>query len=181
MVLSDGDIVEELMSGSLTIEPFDVTNVEPASVDLTLGEDFKIALPAKSEPIDLHKPYNENIAWQAETGSVTIRPEQFVLATTAERVEIPDTLVATVLGRSSLGRLGISVHQTAGYIDPGFDGQITLELSNHGPVPVTLHAGDRICQIVFKELSSESMKPYGHEQSQYQNQSGATESRMNFQ
>lgn len=181
MVLSDHDILSSVESGKLTIEPFDETHVEPASVDLRLGKEFKIAVPKQSEPIDLHKSYDENIAWQVETGSVTIRPEQFVLATTMERVEVPDSLVATVLGRSSLGRLGISVHQTAGYIDPGFEGQITLELSNHGPVPVTLHTGDRTCQIVFEELTSGVMNPYGHEGSQYQDQTGATESGMNFQ
>lgn len=179
MILSDKDIKKRLGGGDLAIEPFNRDNVEPSSVDLRLGSEFKYVVIDKEKPsIDLetgNKP--EHVE---ESDEVVLSPGDFVLATTMERVEIPDDLVGKVLGRSSLGRLGLSVHQTAGYIDPGFEGQITLELSNCGPAPVRLSEGQRICQIVFTELSSPAERPYGHEKSQYQGQSGATESGMNF-
>lgn len=183
MVLSDIDIIKRIGSNELTIEPYKEDNVEPASVDLRLGEDFK--RPQRRLDKTLHKPLtldsdDKKLRMEEMDGSVELKRNDFVLATTKERVEIPDDLVAHVLGRSSLGRLGISVHQTAGYIDPGFEGQITLELSNHGPAPVRLESGQRICQIVFEELSSPALEPYGHEDSQYQNQSGATPSGMSF-
>jgi dCTP deaminase len=183
MVLSDADIIERIGQDELIIEPYEEDNVEPASMDLRLGEGFKrVVQTDKWRTIDTHSPQDTDAydCIESET-SVRIEPEDFVLATTKERVEIPDDMVAHVLGRSSLGRLGISIHQTAGYIDPGFDGQITLELSNHGPAPVVLHSDDRICQIVFEELSSPALHPYGHEGSQYQHQSGATESGMDFE
>jgi len=182
MVLSDVDIIERIGTGELTIDPYVEDNVEPASVDLRLGENFRRADTIRnSVAVDIADASGDEINWIEISGDVEICPGDFVLASTKERVEIPADMVAHVLGRSTLGRLGISVHQTAGYIDPGFQGQITLELSNHGPVPVTLHSDDRICQIVFEELSSEAMNPYGHEGSQYQNQSGPTPSRMAFE
>jgi len=180
MVLSDRDIIDRIDNGSLVIEPYDESNVEPASVDLRLGDDFKRALPVSSTDLDTDDYTGDEIQWHETEGSVEICPGDFVLATTHESVKIPTDLVAEVTGRSSLGRLGVSIHQTAGFIDPGFEGEITLELSNHGPVPLTFHAEQRICQIVFTELSSEAVNPYGHSGSQYQNQTGATESGMNF-
>lgn len=176
MVLSDRDIRTYVETGDLTIEPYDRSNVEPASVDLRLGSDFKSVKGKSVAALSDDDPFN----YIEKQPPVTLPQEGFMLATTYERVEIPNTLVAHVLGRSSLGRMGVSVHQTAGYIDPGFAGQITLELSNHGPAPVRLRPGDRICQIVFEELSSPAASPYGHEGSQYQDQSGATPSRMSF-
>jgi dCTP deaminase len=180
MVLSDSDIIDRIEHGSLEIEPYSMDNVEPASVDLRLGSDFKKALPRSSRSIDTADATGNEIQWYETDGTIEIAPGDFVLATTYESVTIPTDLVAEVTGRSSLGRLGVSIHQTAGFIDPGFCGEITLELSNHGPVPLTFHEGQRICQIVFTELSSEAREPYGHDGSQYQNQSGATESGMNF-
>lgn len=182
MVLSDVDIIERIGNGSLVIDPYEEDNVEPASVDLLLGYGFKrVVQTDKWRAVDTAEPQDTGAYDFVETDdSVLIDPGEFVLATTKERVEIPNDMVAHVLGRSSLGRLGISVHQTAGYIDPGFNGQITLELSNHGPAPVRLHADDRICQIVFEELSSPALEPYGHDGSQYQGQQGATESGMRF-
>lgn len=178
MVLSDEDIKKRIGKDDLVIEPYNEDNVEPASVDLRLGEDHKSvrALGVIELGDDDNSIFHEEL-----DSELTVHPDQLILSTTLERVEIPDDMVARVLGRSSLGRLGISVHQTAGYIDPGFKGQITLEIVNEGPVPVTISPGQRICQIVFEELSSPAMEPYGHEKSQYQNQSGATGSRMNFE
>jgi dCTP deaminase len=107
---------------------------------------------------------------------VNIRPGSFVLAHTAEHVRIPDDLVAVVDGRSSFGRLGIMVHVTAGYIDPGFEGQITLELKNVGPAVVRLYVGDRVCQIRFHRMTGPATKPYS---GKYQGNRGAVSSRVN--
>ncbi len=98
----------------------------------------------------------------AEGEPFIIHPGEFALATTYETVKLPDDLVARVEGRSSMGRLGITMHVTAGYIDPGFHGKITLEISNIGKMPVALYTGQRVCQIVFETMTSPSEKPYGH-------------------
>jgi dCTP deaminase len=171
-----------VVDGNLTIEPFDESNVEPASVDLRLGNDTKHVESSDKFPIVRTRTDTDESLVYHDIGPerFTIDSGDFVLATTKERVELPDDIVGEVLGRSSLGRLGISVHQTAGYIDPGFEGEITLELSNHGPAPVELHQGQRICQIVFNELSSPAKNPYGHDSSQYQGQTGATPSGFTF-
>jgi dCTP deaminase len=179
MVLSDIDIIERIGQDDLSIEPYEESNVEPASVDLRLGEDHKL-VRAEKGIVDAGGEDDDVLVYDELESPLIVSPGTFILTTTLERVEIPDDLVAHVLGRSSLGRLGISVHQTAGYIDPGFEGQITLELSNHGPAPVSFSPGQRICQIVFEELSSPALNPYGGEDSQYQNQSGATVSGMGF-
>lgn len=178
MVLSDTDIIDRIDSGSLVIEPYEEDNVEPASVDIRLGQSFKE--PVKTGRIidsrsDNGQPYRE-----FEADSIVLEPGDSYLATTMEQIRIPDDLCASAVGRSSLGRLFISIHETAGFCDPGFTGEVTLEMTNDNPNPVRLHAGDRVCQFVFKELSSPANEEYGHEDSQYQNQSGATESGMSF-
>lgn len=183
MVLSDTDIQKQIAQDNLSIEPYEKDNVEPASVDLRLGTEHKLVRargPASNNVVDAASDTTDGLVYDELESPLIVSPGAFILTTTLERVEIPDDIVAHVLGRSSLGRLGISVHQTAGYIDPGFTGDITLELSNHGPAPVSLEPGQRICQIVFEKLSSKAERPYGHEGSQYQNQSGATESGMQF-
>jgi len=178
MVLSDADIIQRIAKGDLTIDPYDESNVEPASVDIRLGNSFKE--PIKTGKVidtrsDEGQPYRE-----FEADSIVLEPEDSILATTFERIEIPDDLCANADGRSSLGRLFVSVHQTAGFCDPGYEGEVTFEMTNANPNPIRLHAGDRICQLVFRELSSPALNPYGHEGSQYQNQTGATESGMKF-
>ena len=178
MVLSDADIIERIGNDSLVIEPYDESNVEPASVDIRLGDSFKE--PVKTgRIIDTRsgegQPYRE-----FDADSIVLEPGDSILATTHETIQIPDDLCADAVGRSSLGRLFVSIHETAGFCDPGFGGEVTLEMTNENPNPVRLHAGDRVCQLVFKELSSPALRPYGHEGSQYQNQSGATESGMKF-
>lgn len=180
MVLSDRNILRRIENGSIVVEPFEEENLEPASLDLRLGSDFKIAKSGYRDAIDVANTRDDEFSYTEYDESVTVCPGAFVLATTKEKISMPSDIVAEVLGRSSLGRLGISVHQTAGFIDPGFEGQITLEISNHGPSDVILREGARICQIVFSELSSPAIEPYGHDGSQYQNQSGATPSGMNF-
>lgn len=185
MVLSDRNIQRRIANDSISIEPFEQTNVEPASVDLRLGDEAKLVRAKHNQGSEAvinvgEDDISDKFECDELTAPFVVPPGSFVLTTTLERVEIPTDVVAHVLGRSSLGRLGVSVHQTAGYIDPGFKGQITLELSNHGPCPVALEPGHRICQIVFEELSSPAVTPYGHSDSQYQNQTGATPSGMQF-
>lgn len=181
MVLSDRDIIQRIERGRLVVEPFEEENVEPSSVDLRIGGQFLIVEKSEAADVVDIRESDDGLEYTETLQYVTIEPGDFVLASTIEHVHLPHDLSAEVLGRSSLGRLGLSVHQTAGYIDPGFAGQITLELSNHGPAPVRIHEGQRICQIVFSELSSPADEPYGHEGSQYQSQSGATPSGMNFE
>ena len=189
MVLSDQDIRRRVAVGSLQVDPFEPDNVEPSSLDLRLGDDFKrvrqSSPPTEAATLSLEQGGEKQIAYDeleyCEDEPVVLNPGELILATTLESFVLPDDLTAQVLGRSSLGRLGVSVHQTAGWIDPGFSGRITLELSNHGPVAVELVPGLRMCQIVFSKLSTPAAQPYGHSESQYQGQHGATESGMNFE
>lgn len=167
MILSDRDIHARLRKGDLVIHPIAnmALQVQPASVDLRLDQQF------------LYQDRTQLII--KEPGTFAIAPGEFVLASTIERVVIPHDLAARVEGRSSLGRLGIVVHATAGFIDPGFDGQITLEISNLGKLPVELKIGSRVCQIVFHQLSSPCQNPYGPARgSKYSNQVGVTGSKI---
>jgi dCTP deaminase len=185
MILSDRDILARLAEGDLVVEPLsDVdTQVQPASVDLRLGSEF---LEFRRTNIPCIHPTSEREVdeYVAETyveagEEFILHPGDFVLGTTVERVEIPDDLVAHVEGRSSLGRLAIVVHATAGLADPGYSGQITLELSNLGSAPVALTPGMRISQLTFTELSSPADRPYGADRgSKYQDQTGPQASRI---
>ncbi len=198
-MLSDRDIRTRIDNyEDLVIDPFEPERVEPSSVDLILGDEFKrverpahsstnVSLSPSDEIITEERAHSDeanhdtDIVHVVESGEpVVLQPGELLLATTRERVELPEDLSAQVLGRSTLGRLGVSVHQTAGFIDPGFKGQITLELSNNGPLGVTLEPGLRVCQIVFNELSSPAQDGYGGYGSNYQNQSGATTSSLDF-
>lgn len=179
MILSDGDIMERVEDDNLSIDPYVKQNVEPASVDLRLSDSFKKPV-ATGQIIDTRgNTLQEYREFHAD--SIVLEPEESILAETMERIELPDDLCADVVGRSSLGRLFVSVHETAGFGDPGFDGTITLEMTNSNPDPIRLHRGDRICQIIFKRLKNPARRPYGHEGSQYQGQDGATESGMQFE
>lgn len=155
------------------VTPFVDSNVGPASIDLTLGQEFKWI--EMESPWDMYSRTQDN-----PLDSLYMNPGQFVLATTAETVKIPRDIVAQVNGKSSWARKGLIVHTTAGFIDPGFEGQITLELKNVGHETLVLTPGVRICQLVFTTLTSPAVFPYGHESlgSHYQNQSGVQESWM---
>lgn len=180
-MLADHQIRRRIETGDLTIEPFDPATIEPASVDLHFGDTFKVQWIESSEPFDLFESDERPFRWESYEAPVELHPGEFALGTTQERVALPDDLTAQVLGRSSLGRLGVSVHQTAGFIDPGFEGQITLELFNAGQVPIRLRAGARACQIVFNTLDAPAANPYGHDGSHYQHQSGPTQSSLDFE
>ncbi len=186
MILSDRDIRKYLEEGKIIIEPLDPEiQIQPSSVDLRLGNEFKVFRHMEKAFID---PFSDDVEKYTETIKIKdgeqfiLHPGEFVLACTLERIELPDDLVARVEGRSSLGRLALLIHATAGYVDPGFKGQLTLELSNVGKMPIALRPGMRICQISFEKLSSPAEKPYGHpnRDSKYQNQKGATSSRIRF-
>ncbi|MBR3213363.1 MAG: dCTP deaminase [Methanosphaera sp.] len=184
-ILSDVDIKKYLDEGKIVIDPIeDYKQIQPSSVDLRLGDEFKgfkIVTKPFIDPfdkIDLES-YMESLTVE-EGEPFIIHPGEFTLATTYEYVKIPDDIVARVEGRSSMGRLGITMHVTAGYIDPGFEGRITLEISNIGKMPVALYPGQRVCQIVFETMTSPSAKPYGHEDrdSKYMRQTGPQVSKI---
>jgi dCTP deaminase len=185
MILSDRDILSRLADGSLVVEPLDDPDlqVQPASVDVRLGRRF---LEFERANVPCIHPNREEEVEDYVTETVVddgdefiLHPGDFVLGTTKERVEVPPDLIAHVQGRSSLGRLAVVVHATAGVVDPGYRGQITLELSNLGKVPVALTPGMRISQLIFTELSSPAERPYGEERgSKYQDQNGPQASRI---
>ncbi len=171
MTLSDGTIKEYLDSGKIVIDPIEANQIQPASVDLTLDSNFLIVDDLSGELISM----NEAIEYRKlESGSIVIPPKSFILATTREKLKIPNDLVAFVEGRSSVGRMGL-FGQNAGWIDPGFEGQITLELFNANQVPIRVDAGRRICQVVFSRLDKPADKPYS---GKYKGQKGTTGSRI---
>jgi dCTP deaminase len=185
MILSDADILRRLEAGDLVIEPLDdlELQVQPASVDLRLGKEF-LEFQHANIPC-IHPNSQQEVAEYVEETHVDedeefiLHPGDFVLGTTKERVEIPPDLIAHVQGRSSLGRLAIVIHATAGVVDPGYKGQITLELSNLGTAPVSLTPDMRISQVIFTELTSPAERPYGEERgSKYQDQVGPQASKI---
>jgi len=180
VVLSDRDIRAAITSGRIGIEPFDAECVQPASLDIRLDHRFRVFRSAYHTHIDLAKPLDDITELvEASNGPFILHPGEFVLGSTRERIRLPDDLVSRVEGKSSLGRLGLLIHSTAGFIDPAWDGHITLELSNVNTIPITLYPGMRIGQLSFFELSSPAERPYGSPQlgSSYQGQSGPTPSR----
>lgn len=186
MILSDRDIKERLEVGDLAIEPLTdpELQIQPASVDLRLDNEFVVYKLSHVPVIDPRDPETVSRYTQRVTipdgESFTLHPGEFVLGSTTEWVRIPHDLVARVEGRSSIGRLAVVVHATAGFIDPGFEGRITLELSNLGRVAVKLYPGMRISQIVMHEMKSPSERPYGAARgSKYQGQDRPEMSRIN--
>jgi dCTP deaminase len=185
MILSDVDIRRRLTDGDLVVEPLDdpELQIQPASIDLRLGREF---LEFQRTNIPCIHPNSEqevdeyvDETYVAEGDDFILHPGDFVLGTTKERVGIPDDIIAHVEGRSSLGRLAVVVHATAGLCDPGYEGQITLELSNLGTAPVALTPEMRISQLTFTELKNPAERPYGEERgSKYQGQEGPQASRI---
>ena len=180
-VLSDGTIRRLVDEGRIRIEPWDAGMVQPASVDLRLGDSFRVFHNHRAAAIDLDDP-PENLTEAVvvdEGEPFVIHPGEFVLGRTLEWVSIPDFIVARIEGKSSLGRLGLIVHATAGFVDPGFEGTLTLEITNLTRVPIKLYAGQLIAQLSFMTLDAPAEVPYGSEElgSHYQGQLAATESR----
>lgn len=180
-VLSDGTIRELVESGRIKVDPWDADMVQPASIDLRLGESFRVFHNHRITAIDLRDPpanlTEEVVAPDGEP--FVIHPGEFCLGNTLEHVELPDDIVARIEGKSSLGRLGLIVHATAGFCDPGFKGTLTLELNNLTRVPIKLYPGLPIAQLSFMTLDRPAQMPYGSPElgSHYQGQQAATESR----
>ena len=186
MILSDGDIRRELSAGRIVIEPFDERDVQPSSVDLHVDSRFRVFANTRYPYIDVREPMPDLTELIEVTGDdpFILHPGEFVLGVVAERIGLPDDIVATLDGKSSLGRLGLVVHQTAGVIDAGFDGHITLELANVANLPITVYPGMRIAQLSFMTLTTPAEHPYGSGRlgSKYQGQAEPTPSRyhLNF-
>ena len=173
MILSDKTIRSMLKEGTLEISPLDEAQIQPASVDVRLGDTFSIVEDSSTGIITM----NSEIRYKTiQTDTYLLLPGQFVLATTMEYISLPDDLTAFVEGRSSMGRLGLFV-QNAGWVDPGFYGEVTLELYNANRCAIELKAGRRIGQLVFAKMDQAAEKPYV---GKYNGQKGATGSRISL-
>jgi dCTP deaminase len=186
VVLSDRTIRRLLDEGRIEIEPYDESLLQPSSVDVRVDRYFRVFHNARYPFIDVREP-QEDLTELVEVDSepFILHPGEFVLGSTLERIRLPDDLVARLEGKSSLGRLGLLIHSTAGFIDPGWDGHVTLELSNVANLPITIYPGMKIGQLSFVRLSEPAESPYGSGSlgSKYQGQKGPTPSRywQNFE
>ena len=179
-VLSDRDIRAAMQGGRVRIDPYDPACLQPSSVDLHLDADFRVFRNnryAFIDPRTSQPDLTELVSVEGDDPFI-LHPNEFVLGQTLEWVELPDDLVARLEGRSSLGRLGLLIHSTAGYVDPGWKGNLTLELSNVANLPIALYSGMKIGQISFFKMSSPVERPYGSRElgSRYQGQSSPTAS-----
>ena len=181
MILSDRSIKEAIACGRLGIEPFDPELVQPSSIDVRLDSKFLVFRNTKRAFIDVKQPAEDlmELIEVAAEEPMFLHPHEFVLGNTIERVRMPDDLVARLEGRSSLGRLGVVIHSTAGFIDASFEGHITLEISNLANLPIALYPGMRIGQISFSLMTTAADRPYGVDRgSKYSGQSLPTASRL---
>lgn len=181
MILSDHTIREEIEAGRILIDPFDPSNVQPSSVDLRLDSLFRVFVNHHTPVIDVKKPHDDltELREIKPDDAFMLHPGEFVLGSTLEVVGVPDDLVGRLEGKSSLGRLGLLIHSTAGFIDAGFEGHVTLELSNVATLPITLYPGMKIGQISFLRMTTPADTPYGASElgSKYKGQRGPTPSR----
>ena len=179
MILSDRTIREQVEAGRIVIDPFDPDCVQPSSVDLHVDAEFRVFRNNRYPFIDVKQAQDLTELVEVKPDEAFIlHPGEFVLGSTLERVAIPDDLVARLEGKSSLGRLGLLIHSTAGYVDPGWDGYLTLELSNVANLPITIYPGMKIGQISFFQLTTPADTPYGSAGNKYQGQRGPTASRI---
>ena len=184
MILSDQDIFKKIEAGSIVIKSNRSNykeQVHASSMDLRLGKFFKVYSHTKFAILDPKNktPNITEIFEVKDDQPFIVQPGEFVLGATLEKIKIPNNIVARVEGRSSLGRLGLLIHATAGFIDPGFSGTVTLEINNVNRMPIAIYPGQRICQLSFEELSSDCLVPYGEKKSsKYQNQELPEESRI---
>jgi dCTP deaminase len=181
LIFSDRSIREALEAGVLQIEPLEPAFIQPSSVDLRVGNGFRVFVNHRYSQIDPRDPQPDltQLVEVAEGEPFMLHPGEFVLGSTLERVKLGNAVVARLEGKSSLGRLGLLIHSTAGFIDPGFEGHITLELSNVATLPIAIYPGMKIGQVSFYEMTTEADLPYGSPElgSKYQGQSGPTASR----
>ena len=186
MLLSDRDILAEVDAGQIALDPWDPAMLQPSSIDVRLDRFFRVFENHRYPHIDPaeEQPELTRLIEVGDGEAFVLHPGEFVLGSTWEQVSLPATVAARLEGKSSLGRLGLLTHSTAGFIDPGFSGHVTLELSNMATLPVKLWPGMKIGQLCFFRLSSEAEHPYGSQKygSRYQGQRGPTPSRshLNF-
>jgi dCTP deaminase len=181
VVLSDRTIRRLIDEGRIEIDPYDESLLQPSSIDVRVDRFFRVFHNARYPFIDVKEPQEDLTELLEVEGDspFILHPGEFVLASTLERIGLPDDLVARLEGKSSLGRLGLLIHSTAGFIDPGWDGHVTLELSNVANLPITIYYGMKIGQLSFVQLSEPAETPYGAGAlgSKYQGQQGPTPSR----
>ena len=182
MILSDVSIRAAVEDGSIHIDPFDPAMVQPSSIDVRVDRYFRVFVNHRYPLIDPKRPQPDltaEVATEVDHPFV-LHPGEFVLGSTLEAVRIGPSLVARLEGKSSLGRLGLLIHSTAGFVDPGFEGHLTLELSNVATLPIAIYPGMKIGQLSFYQLTTPAEAPYGSEaaHSKYQGQRGPTPSRI---
>jgi dCTP deaminase len=187
VILSDRSLLEQLAAGRIIVDPLDESLVQPSSIDVRISNLFRVFRNHTRGVIDVKEDLRnltELIEIPADENGVgdeafMLHPGEFVLGSTYERIAVPDDLVGRVEGKSSLGRLGLLIHSTAGFIDAGFDGHITLELANVASLPITLYPGMKIGQVSFMQMTTSAESPYGAgaHGSKYQGQRGPTPSR----
>jgi dCTP deaminase len=185
VVLSDRTIRAEIEAGRITIDPYDATLIQPSSVDVRVDNRFRVFHNARYPFIDVRQPMEDLTELVEIEGDAPfiLHPGEFVLGQTLEHVTLPDDLVARLEGKSSLGRLGLLIHSTAGFVDSGFSGNLTLELSNVANLPITIYHGMPIGQISFMRMDGPVENPYGSRGNKYQGQTEPTASRfyLNFE
>jgi dCTP deaminase len=187
MVLSDRTIKEEIDAGRIAFDPFDPEMIQPSSVDVRVDRQFRVFHNARYPYIDVRQAMDDltELVQVEDDEPFILHPGEFVLGQTLERVRLPNDLVARLEGKSSLGRLGLLIHSTAGFVDAGFQGNLTLELSNVANLPITIYHGMPIGQISFMRMDGPVENPYGSDEtgSKYQGQAEPTPSRfyLNFE
>lgn len=183
MILSDTSILELIEKGELVIKPFDPNLIGPSSIDLRLGNEFLIFERAKIGVLDPKTPienYVKKVVVDEKEGFI-IHPNEFVLATTLEYIKLPDYIAARIEGRSSIARLGVVVHSTGGFVDAGFEGQLTLEMSNLNMIPIKLYPKMKIAQLALLRQDKPSKTPYGKRKgSKYYGQKGPMPSKIHL-
>ena len=181
VILSDRSLREAIAAGRLVVDPLDDDAIQPSSIDVRLDNHFRVFYTARHPYIDVKQPMEDltELVEVKPDDAFILHPGEFVLGSTLEQVGIPPDLAARLEGKSSLGRLGLMTHSTAGFLDPGFTGHVTLELSNVANLPITLYPGMRIGQIAVFQLTTAAERPYGSRGvgSKYQGQRGPTPSR----
>ena len=182
MVLSDHTIRRQIAEGRIVVRPIEPDDIQPASIDLHLDRRFLVFSNTRQPYIDVRESLDnltEEVRMEDDSPFM-LHPGEFVLGSTLEHIELPDDLVARLEGKSSLGRLGLLIHSTAGFVDPGWKGSLTLELSNVARLPIALYYGMKIGQISFLQLTSPAERLYGSPElgSRYQGQTGPTASRF---
>lgn len=179
MILSDREIRRAITDKTLVIEPFEASMIQPSSIDLHVDSQFRVFDNTRYPFIDVRKPMEDltSLREVAPDEPFILHPGEFVLGSTLEKVTLGDSIVARLEGKSSLGRLGLLIHSTAGFVDAGWSGHLTLELSNVANLPITIYPGMKIGQLCMFQMTSPAERPYG-KTGKYQGQRGPTASRF---